>query len=76
MAKLTTVSTGSGMTFDEIAEAMGTTRQNVWYIYVRAMNKLRARPETLRKLQKISEALDKERNGRQRAAGTVQSLQN
>jgi transcriptional regulator len=56
------------MTFDEIADALGTTRQNVWLIYVSAMRKLKARPHSMQRLLETAGALDKERDSRQRPA--------
>ena len=31
----------AAMTIDEIAEAMGTTRQTVWHLYARGLEKIR-----------------------------------
>ena len=43
------------MTFDEIAAALGLSRQRVQQIYVEALKKLRRHPVELRKLRELVE---------------------
>ena len=52
------------MTFEEIAAAMGTDRQHVWHWYAQAIRKLRAQPDTLRRLLAMADALAAEREKR------------
>lgn len=48
---------GAAMSFQEIAEVLGTTNQNVWDAYRRGITKLRKyHPRTLERLKEISSA--------------------
>jgi transcriptional regulator len=59
------VNRGPGMTFAEIAYVLGETRSSVCMTYIRAMRKLKARPEALKTLQSLATELDRERNRHQ-----------
>lgn len=51
----------AAMTFDEIASAMGTSKQNVVGVYVRAMRKLRRRGPQLRVMASLAAELERGR---------------
>lgn len=53
------------MTHREIAKVMGITRQGVWFIEQRAMEKLRQFPENLRLLRALSQELEQIRARKQ-----------
>lgn len=48
----------AAMTFDEIADALGITRQLVWFYYVSALKKLRRNGVSLRRLHSLAMELD------------------
>lgn len=48
----------AAMTFDEIAQALGTTRQNVWFIYARAIRKLRRHAQACASLRELGGELE------------------
>lgn len=52
--------TGAGMTFDEIAERLGISKQRVWMIYCSALRKLRrgGRLLALRRIREEAAAKD------------------
>jgi GTP-sensing pleiotropic transcriptional regulator CodY len=50
------------MTFQEIADALGITKQLVWFYYVNALKKLRRKGLTLRRLHDLALELDRARS--------------
>jgi DNA-directed RNA polymerase specialized sigma24 family protein len=52
------------MSFEEIAQVMGISKQLVWFYYVSAIRKLRRQSGTLRRLHSLAMALDQERERR------------
>lgn len=57
----------AAMTFEEIADRLGTDKQHVWHWYATAIKKLRRNPDALLKLLAIADALGAERDKRMRA---------
>ena len=60
----------AAMTFDEIAEDMHTTRQNVWHAYNSGMRKLRTRyPHSLEYIALLQLDLERMRDQRRGVEG-------
>ena len=52
------------MTYQEIADALGITKQLVWFYYVNALKKLRRKGVTIRNLLELAGELERERDRR------------
>lgn len=59
-------SSGAEMSFTEIAEKLGTTRQNVHSAYLSGLRKLRVmRPLAISQLSQLADELGRERDARE-----------
>jgi DNA-directed RNA polymerase sigma subunit (sigma70/sigma32) len=56
---------GPAMTWDEIAEALGSTKQAVWQLYNSALKKLRMRPTMMARICALAEERQRIVAGRQ-----------